>query len=48
MRRLADTRARISGAVLTKFDVRQVGYDYAYSYEYGGTEKRGLAKLLSR
>lgn len=48
LRRLSDTHAHISGAVLTKFDARQVGYDYAYSYEYGGTKKTGLAKLLSR
>jgi polysaccharide biosynthesis transport protein len=49
LRRLADTHAHIAGAVLTKFDVRQVGYDYAYSYEYGAAgPKKGLAKLLSR
>ncbi len=49
LRRLADTHAHIAGAVLTKFDVRQVGYDYAYSYEYGGGgQKKGLARLLSR
>ncbi len=49
LRRLTDIQASITGAILTKFDVKQVGYDYAYSYEYGGTKpKTGLRGLLSR
>ncbi|URW74440.1 polysaccharide biosynthesis tyrosine autokinase [Sphingomonas donggukensis] len=35
IRRLLDARGRVLGAVLTKFNAQQIGYDYGYSYEYG-------------
>lgn len=35
LRRLADVQAHIIGAILTKFNVKQVGYEYGYSYDYG-------------
>lgn len=37
LRRLLSTRARLLGAVLTKFDARTIGYgeDYGYGYHYG-------------
>ena len=33
--RLRDAHAHVIGAVLTKFNSQQVGYDYGYSYDYG-------------
>ncbi|MEO1922357.1 MAG: polysaccharide biosynthesis tyrosine autokinase [Sphingomonadaceae bacterium] len=44
LRRLYDARAKVLGAVLTKFESRAHGYSYNYEYEYG--QKRG--RLLSR
>lgn len=37
LRRLLSTQAKILGAVLTKFDVKAIGYgqDYGYGYRYG-------------
>lgn len=37
LRRLLSTRARLLGAVLTKFDAQTIGYgeDYGYGYRYG-------------
>lgn len=34
LRRLVDVHANIVGAVLTKFNSRQIGYGYGYGYEY--------------
>ena len=49
LRRLSDVHAHIIGAVLTKFDARQVGYDYGYSYEYGDRgPASGIRKALGR
>ena len=46
LRRLADVHAHIVGAVLTKFNPRQAGYEYGYSYyEYSSAPK---PKLLER
>jgi capsular exopolysaccharide synthesis family protein len=36
LRRLRMARAKILGAVLTKFDVRKASYGYGYGYGYGG------------
>jgi capsular exopolysaccharide synthesis family protein len=47
--RLLAVRARVVGAVLTKFDVRRAGYGYGYGYEYRygpSTERPALAKTL--
>jgi Mrp family chromosome partitioning ATPase len=33
--RLRMGRARLLGTVLTKFNARTAGYDYAYDYQYG-------------
>lgn len=35
LRRLADVQAHIIGAILTKFNAKQIGYEYGYSYDYG-------------
>ncbi len=35
IQRLHDAHAHVIGAVLTKFNAQQVGYDYGYSYNYG-------------
>ncbi len=40
IRRLLDSRARLLGAVFTKFNATQIGYDYGYSYEYGAKRSR--------
>lgn len=34
LRRLVDVQANIVGAILTKFNSRQIGYGYGYGYEY--------------
>jgi polysaccharide biosynthesis transport protein len=47
LRRLVDVHARIAGAILTKFDAKQVGYDYGYSYDYGETRST-VGKMLGR
>lgn len=52
VKRLAAARARIVGAVLTKYDASQAGYGYAYGYSYGygysyyayGGQQKRLAK----
>ncbi|MBB4084144.1 GumC family protein [Brevundimonas lenta] len=49
LRRLKVGRARLLGAVLTKFNAKTTsygGYDYAYDYNYGaeGGEKKGVKK----
>lgn len=46
IRRLIDVHAHIVGAVLTKFDARQVGYDYGYSYDYGERGAPSPAKRM--
>lgn len=46
LRRLNMAHARILGAVLTKLNVKTVGYggyDYAYDYQYGADRGRGRA-----
>jgi len=53
LRRLADVHAHIIGAILTKFDTRQVGYDYGYTYEYGESDSgssvgKGFRKAFRR
>ena len=45
LRRLFDVNARISGAILTKFNSKQAGYEYGYSYDYGGG-KKSLKRFL--
>lgn len=39
IKRLLDARGRVLGAVFTKFNAQQIGYDYGYSYEYGAKRK---------
>lgn len=49
LRRLADVRAHIIGAVLTKFNAKSVGYEYAYNYTYSygdRTSKSVIRKTL--
>lgn len=48
LRRLIDVQAQIVGAILTKFDAKQVGYDYGYSYDYGARAPSTLSKVLGR
>ncbi|MEO6218733.1 MAG: polysaccharide biosynthesis tyrosine autokinase [Sphingomonas bacterium] len=49
LRRLADVRAHIIGAVLTKFNAKSLGYEYAYNYTYSygdRTSKSVIRKTL--
>lgn len=50
VRRLLAARARIIGAVLTKFDARRIGYgsDYGYYYTYYGAQPGGLGQSGGR
>ncbi len=49
LRRLVDVKARIAGAVLTKFNAKQVGYGYSYGYGYNyGDRAKPRRKLLGR
>jgi polysaccharide biosynthesis transport protein len=48
LRRLIDVQAHIVGAILTKFNAKQVGYDYGYSYDYGDRAKSTVSKVLGR
>lgn len=43
LRRLAAARARLIGAILTKFDARSTGYGYDYGYYYSHEEEKGAA-----
>lgn len=46
IKRLYMSRASLIGAVLTKYDARQTGYEYGYGYGYGyGQQGRGVAAL---
>ncbi len=47
LRRLFDVNARIAGAILTKFNSKQAGYEYGYSYDYGGGRK-SLKRFLGK
>ena len=47
LKRLRVGRARLLGAVLTKFNTKATvygGYDYAYDYNYGGDSAEGDVK----
>jgi capsular exopolysaccharide synthesis family protein len=49
LRRLADVKAHIIGAVLTKFNAKSLGYEYAYNYTYSygdRTSKSVIRKTL--
>ncbi len=51
LRRLSMARARLIGAVLTKFDARNVGYGYGYGYGYGsayGADPYSYGKRLEK
>jgi succinoglycan biosynthesis transport protein ExoP len=48
LRRLADVHANIIGAVLTKFDSKQSGYDYGYDYGYGEAGRSSVFDRLRR
>ncbi len=49
LRRLVDVKAHIVGAVLTKFNAKQVGYGYSYGYGYNyGDRAKSRTKLLGR
>lgn len=46
LRRLADVHAHVIGAVLTKFDARQIGYNYGYDYDYGERKQPDRARKI--
>jgi capsular exopolysaccharide synthesis family protein len=48
LRRLSDVHAHLIGAVLTKFNARQVGYEYGYSYYGYGQEQLTLMDRAKR
>ncbi|MEO9130571.1 MAG: polysaccharide biosynthesis tyrosine autokinase [Sphingomonas sp.] len=48
LRRLSDVHAHLIGAVLTKFDSRQSGYEYGYSYYGYGQEQPTLIDRAKR
>jgi succinoglycan biosynthesis transport protein ExoP len=48
LRRLSDVHAHLIGAVLTKFDARQSGYEYGYSYYGYGQEQPTLIDRAKR
>jgi succinoglycan biosynthesis transport protein ExoP len=47
IRRLLQARAKVAGALLTKFDAKGVGYSYGYSYGYAYDYQYGRKRLAN-